>query len=83
MRLRLKLNANPADGLIAGYTDVDSYYHGLASFDAPPALWPAGTVGILLGSAQERECLSGQEQHDDGNFFRDHGQPDPGVHRAC
>jgi cytochrome c556 len=53
MRLRLKLNANSADGLIAGYTDVDSYYHWVTSFDAPPALWPAGPVGILLGPAQE------------------------------
>jgi hypothetical protein len=32
MRLSLKLTPNSADGLIAGYTDVDSYYHWLTSW---------------------------------------------------
>jgi hypothetical protein len=32
MRLRLKLTPNSATGLIAGYTDVDSYYHWLTSW---------------------------------------------------
>ncbi|MDB6091170.1 MAG: hypothetical protein JWN85_3954 [Gammaproteobacteria bacterium] len=32
MRLNLKLSSTSADGLIAGYTDVDSYYHWLTSW---------------------------------------------------
>lgn len=32
MRLSLKLSPSSADGLIAGYTDVDSYYHWLTSW---------------------------------------------------
>lgn len=32
MRLSLKLTSSNADGLIAGYTDVDSYYHWLTTW---------------------------------------------------
>ncbi len=72
MRLVLKVSPTHAEGLLAGYADVDTYYRQLIRNDSTHHLSNGQISGISLYKAlsQVRGCLPGSED------WREHGDLD-------